>query len=438
MTFRASLLYALRLLHSPRRSNGRRSLLGAMFCIGISLVPLIAVLVVSDGMISGIIGRIIGLSTDDISVYVRSSASETQDKEAFCAYTEYLRKVEGVTDGYPEVAGTALAAAHNYRTGASVRAVPDDIFSVNEAFSSLFEFIEGTGSLSEERTAVIGQKLAQDLRLHVGDRLTLVTSAKMTNAAIVPKTAVFTVGGIVSCGYQELDALWVFIPLQAGFSFLPRASSQFIVKLATGNSFSPDLMQISWRVQLRSGPASVYTWNELNAAQYENFSSTKVLLLLIMLLIVLVASVNISSALVMIVLERRKEIAILKSLGATQSGVTVAFLLVGAAAGAGGVFCGLPLGLLAAVNINQLLAFFEKMLNVLSKFVYLLGHEDASLYSSIHLLDPAYYLQHIPITIPFAELFIIVLGTLLLSLLASSFPAVKAGKEKPLDTLRKV
>jgi lipoprotein-releasing system permease protein len=217
--------------------------------------------------------------------------------------------------------------------------------------------------------------------------------------------------------------------------------------LTTENPFSNDLVKIKQNVRndimgygdnISISQSRVYSWNELNAAEYENFSSTKLLLLLIMLLIVLVASVNISSALVMIVMERRKEIAILKSVGANSSGITTSFLLIGMISGAGGVLMGIPLGLLAGVNINQIISFMEKIVNLFLKFVYVLSNGGEGGFSAVHLLDPAFYLQEIPVIIPFGELVVITLGTLLLSLIVSAIPAVKAGREKPLDTLRKM
>lgn len=99
---------------------------------------------------------------------------------------------------------------------------------------------------------------------------------------------------------------------------------------------------------------------------------------------------------------------------------------------------GIPTGLLAAVNINGIISVMEKGVNVCAKFVYLLKNGDSAAYSGIHLLDPAYYLQQIPVSVPFNELFIIAAGTMVLSLAVSAVPAIKAGREKPLDTLRKM
>ncbi|MBR6296018.1 MAG: ABC transporter permease [Treponema sp.] len=449
MTFKSSVLYAARIFFSrpgAERSNGKRSLIGAMACIGISLVPLVAVLVISQGMIDGITGRMIGLSSQDLQVRVSSYSEEIDSLENMESFSERLADVNGVLEVIPEMQGMALAAGNGIRTGATVRAMHKNIFSDVKSFSSLFKVVEGTVSLEGERDAVLCEKIAQSLGVHAGDKVSLISINKI-GETMVPKMREFNVEGIVSSGYQELDALWVFIPLETGYDFLSIKSSQFIFGLVTEDPFAPSLMSIKAGVSrnirgMDSYPAveqsRVYTWNELNAAEYENFASTKILLLLIMLLIVLVASVNISSALVMVVMERRREIAILKSMGASEEGIKMSFILVGFAAGAGGTLIGIPLGLLAAVNINPLINIMEKMVNICAKFVYLIGRGELESFSSVKLLDPAYYLQDIPVSVPFGHLLLITAGTLVLSLVVSIIPAAKAGREKPLDTLRKM
>lgn len=449
MTFKSSVLYAARIFFSrpgAERSNGKRSLMGAMVCIGISLVPLVAVLVISQGMIDGITGRMIGLSSQDLQVRVSSYSGDVETLSGMEELSGRFGEIPGVVDVIPEMQGMALAAGNGIRTGATVRAVRKNIFSDVESFSSLFKLVEGSTSLENERSAVLCEKIAGTLGVHAGDKLSLISISKV-GEVMVPKMREFTVEGIVSSGYQELDALWVFIPLPTGYDFLSVKSSQFIFGLVTEDSFSPSLMKIKAAVSrnirgMDSDPtlehSRVYTWNELNAAEYENFASTKILLLLIMLLIVLVASVNISSALVMVVMERRREIAILKSMGASEEGIKMSFILVGFASGAGGTLIGIPLGLLAAVNINPLISIMEKGVNFFAKFFYLVARGNLGSFSEVRLLDPAYYLQDIPVSIPFPHLLLITAGTLVLSLVVSIIPASKAGREKPLDTLRKM
>jgi lipoprotein-releasing system permease protein len=158
-----------------------------------------------------------------------------------------------------------------------------------------------------------------------------------------------------------------------------------------------------------------------------------------MLLIVFVASVNVSSALVMLVMERRREIAILKSTGASPSGITFSFLVAGFLTGLGGVVSGIPAGIFCALHINGLFSLMERILNTANRFLFILGATAGGPGGPevIHLLDPSYYLEVIPVHLHFAELFFIGTGTLVLSVLVSVLPAIRAGQEKPLDTLRK-
>ena len=465
MTVRTSLLFAARLImpRTAKQSNARRSLVGACACIGISLVPLVMVLTVSNGMIEGIKSRMIGLSSSHIECRLASESEPATSLEALMALSARLQAVDGVVETYPELQSVALAASAKGRTGATVRAVREGIFHENTAFATLFEVVEGeipqgvaeagdsarNGSVAAPapalraavgaRYAVIGEKLAATLDLHAGSTFRLITTRTGDSGAVVPKITPFKVAAIVSSGYQELDALWVFIPLEAGFSILSAPQASVKIGIEARDGFSPELSVTAHRVQnLLPQFSRAYLWNELNTAEYENFSSTQMMLLFIMLLILLVASVNISSALVMLVMERRREIAILKSLGATADGITLSFLITGMVAGLFGVLVGLPTGLLCAVNINKIIAFIEKVVNLFAKFVYLMIHGSAADLAHINLLDPAFYLQHIPLSIPLGELSLIVVGTLMLSLLVSAVPAIRAGREKPIDTLRKL
>ncbi|BDC95609.1 ABC transporter permease [Treponema saccharophilum] len=436
MRVSSSLLFASRLLfpRTGKKSNARRSLVGATFCIGISLVPLVMVLTVSNGMIEGITERIIGLSSSHLSCVFKSADAQTLREMA-----EKLRGVDGVVGAQPEVQGTGLAASRMGRTGATIRGVERDIFTSNRSFSSLFKVVAGETSLSDDKSAVVGANLAEKLGVGVGDQLRLITVRSGAGGKVLPKVTSFVISGIVSSGYQELDALWVFVPFESAFGILSPRSSRFSVGVETEDAFGIAFERIASRVE-GAVPQSVmvYRWSELHSAEFENFSSTRIMLLFIMMLIVLVASVNISSALVMLVMERRKEIAILKSLGGSSSGIALSFLVTGMMSGLLGVLFGIPVGLLCAVNFNPIMGATEHLVNILAHFASALVHGSAGGISDIRLLDPAYYLQDIPLSVPLAQLVVIGSGTLVLSLLMSAWPALKAGSEKPIETLRKI
>ena len=421
-TFAKSLIFP----KAEKKSVARKSLFGAMLCIGLSIVPLVVVISVTNAMIEGMTERIIGLSSSHIQAFVAANISKVKSAQSFIEYAEECTAVRGVKNVYPQVEISALAAGKNGRTGIELRALQKDIFNRNQSFKNLFEVCEGDLT---DFTAVIGKKLSEDMNLHPGDTIRIITT-RSVGEKIVPKLTSFKVSAVISSGYQELDQFWVFIPLEAAYEKLAMDSATYNVMIETENAFSPDLVRIQLQLSDNFGRyANVYRWDQIHSSEFENFSSTKVMLVFVMMLIVLVACVNISSAIVMLVMERQKEIAILKSIGAKPAGITLAFLLASLACGAGGIIIGLPLGILLTIFSNQIVNGLERLVNFFSA----LGGG-----GPVHLMDPAYYLAEIPVRIPVNQIILIVVSVLFLSLVVSYIPSKKAGKEKPLDILRKV
>lgn len=420
---------------AEKKSIARKSLFGAVLCIGLSIVPLVVVTSVTNGMIDGMTERIIGLSTSHIQAYVAPNISKVKTVEAFTKYASEAAGVRGVVAAYPEVEISALAAGKNGRSGIEIRAIEPDIFVRNKSFAKLFEVCEGElgdfVSAGGEKLAIIGQKLSKDMDLHAGDTIRIITTRSVgeNNERIVPKLTSFKIAAVVSSGYQELDQFWVFIPLESAYSSLSMESANYNIMIETQDAFSPELVAIQKRLADIFGRyANVYRWDQIHTAEFENFSSTKVMLVFVMMLIVLVATVNISSAIVMLVMERQKEIAILKSIGAKPRGITFAFLLAALSCGAGGLIIGLPVGILLTLFSNQLVHGLERLVNWFSTMGG--GGE-------VHLMDPAYYLSEIPVEIPVNQVILIAVAVFLLSILVSYLPSRKAGREKPLDILRK-
>lgn len=420
-------------------SNARKSLLGAVLGIGISLVPLVVVLVVSDGMIRGITARTIELGSGHLQlINMRpfhlnaETEKEIKQKSRTGFGNTFFENL------WIERQGTGLVIGKNGRSGGTIRAIENSFFIENKKATELLKIVDGKLEFENERSAILGSKIASTLNLKVGDTCRIITLNKNKNAKIVPKVSMFKISGIISSGYQELDALWVFIPLDQGLKLLPINSSLTSILVSTSDPFNEEAME-----KLRADfnnilpkVFSVYTWFDLNRSTFTSFKTTKNILLFIMFLIVLVASANISSAVIMLVMERRKEIAILKAVGVYPDSLIFAFLIAGFLTGLGGLIVGLPLGILSAIHINGIFSLLEKILNYLQNFFYSIMNTGTPL--EIHILDPAYYLQDIPIGINFKELFIIALVTLLLSVIVCIIPAIHASKEKPIDIMRKI
>lgn len=429
-------------------SVAKKSLAGAILCIGISLVPLVAIITISNGMINGITERLVSLSSSHLEAVCHSKNAQVLEEAALA-----VKIIPGISAAYPMISCPAMAMAGKNRCGVILRAIPKNVFEEDASYKKLF-FTED-GSIADfaagEKGALIGKEISEQLGVKAGDTIRIVNilsnpskengaddfDSAHNSISIRPLISSYKIKAVISCGYQELDSLWLFIDFEDGKKIMGAAQTMNAVMIETADAFSAELPSLQKKVQdLFGGAFRVYRWDQLNRAQYENFSSTKILLVFIQLLIVLVACVNISSALIMLVLERRREIAILKSLGASNGGISASFLLVGFSCGVAGLLLGIPLGLFLSVNINGLIHFSEKAINFFAQGLYFLAKGDIMNFREIHLLDEVYYLKEIPVEIPFGELFFIGFLTLGLSLFASLLPARKAGKQRPLEILR--
>jgi lipoprotein-releasing system permease protein len=415
-----SFFIALRYLWG-RAHEGGRYLRGAAAGIAISLVPIIVTLIVADGMIRGIIDRYIELGTGHLQVF---NIINWENNESA---VETIKKADGVKGVWLEQKGMGILAGKKGRTGVTVRAI-ESSFWEDPGSVRYLQIIDGEQKPQTDRDIMLGETLATDIGVNVGDTVRLMTVRTGENERLMPRSASFTVRGIISCGYNEIDALWCIVNSEGGTRVLSpdQSSESLIVKIDDPYKNTEKIM---WELYLSLGNGySVYSWKDLLRSQYSSYESTRQLLLFIMALIVIVAAVNVSSATSMLVLERQRDIAVLKFSGANIMGVTEVFLLGSFLTGLFGGILGIALGLLIGSNINLLIRSLEKLLSFFSSLFH--GGE-------IKILDPDFYLETIPIIIDWKMVFLIGFFAIFCSVLSSWIPARRAGKLNPMELLRK-
>jgi len=394
---------------------------GAAAGIAVSLIPIIVTLIVADGMIRGIIDRYLELGTGHLQVFSfigTDGLNWAADK---------IRGIDGVRGAWIEQRGMGVLVGKKGRTGASIRAI-EPSFWEEQGSGEYLKLIDGTVRLETDRQMLLGESLAASIGAETGDTVRLMTILSGNNGKNIPQITPFTVSGIVSSGYHELDALWCIITDGGGRRILQpeNSSSSLIVKVDNPYN-NVDTMVWLLYANLDAG-FSVYTWKELMRSQYSSYESTRQLLLLIMALIVIVAAVNVSSATSMLVIERQRDIAVLKVTGAGTRGITDIFLWGSFLTGLCGALIGIATGLLLGNFINPIIRSLEKSLSFFSR---LAGG------SEVKILDPGFYLETIPIIIDWTAVFLIGCFTVLCSILASWLPAIRAGKLKPMELIRK-
>ena len=410
---------AIRYLWGRAREGGRY-LRGAAIGIAVSLIPIIVTLIVADGMIRGIIDRYIELGTGHLQVFNRMDPEDLEE-----ARTVVLNE-EGVIGAWPEQRSISVLVGKKDKTGATIRAV-DPSFWEDSGSAEYLTIVAGEASLQSDREMLLGVSLASAIGAEPGDTVRLMT-IRTSDGRSFPRAMPFVVKGIVSSGYHDLDALWCIISWDGGKRVLsPELSSaSLIVKIDDPYKNADSKI---WDLYSVLDPGySVYSWKELLSSEYSSYLTTRQLLLFIMALVVLIAAVNVSSATSMLVIERQRDIAVLKVTGASVKGISDIFLWGSFLTGLIGGIVGIAAGLLIAVNINYLIRSLEKLLTFFSSLFH--GSE-------VKILDPGFYLETIPIIIDWKTIFFILCFTVLCSVAASWFPSRRAGKLKPMELLRK-
>lgn len=419
-----------RLFKGPRKRDSR-PIMGSIMGIALSMVPLVVVLFLSDGMIRGITERYIETGTFHIQLRPYESFSREEWREA----QSLSASVGGVASVRREHSGTGLAYNGEMQTAVTLRGIDEDLYEEDEGFRSYIEILEGEFDISGNKV-VIGRETASALNLKRGDSLRILTGKTLSTGKYIPKVSHFTVGGIFTTGYQDLDRMWVFLPLEKGMRILQDSESGSKLILKVDDPYvdlDPVIRNI--RRALETGRWGIYSWHSLNRSQQSNYQTTQLLLILIMALIVLVAVMNISSSMIMLVMENEQEIGILKSMGMSNRFLSVQYVLTAGLAGGSGSLIGIGLGSLIVLRFNEIIQTLESLINFFLVSVHSIASSAG--FEPVSLLNSEYYLDNFSIDLNFGILFLIFGATLLLSMAAALIPVRNIGKITALDILRK-
>lgn len=455
MNHSAELFVAVRILFSrdspistiKKRSSPltRGSFGGAVLGISISLVPLIIVLLASDGMIEGITNRYMEIKTYHLQIAMPLDAGSDAQK--------IKTAVSGV---YPDMrvfeerAGPAVAVSGMENQAVYLRAI-DPSWCSDPGTLQYIQIESGECGFSKSKSIILGKPLAQALGLSVGDTLTLLTPGKSepnTNdtlesfASFQPKLSFFRVSGIVSSGYHELDAHLAFITLHDGEKILNYSGVTSFIGIKTEKPYGKNLDAVQTATtKLISNiglywfePVFVRNWMQIEKSLFRSFEVTRSTLLFIMAIAIAIAAINLTSALLTFVADHTTEIAILRSFGASSRSIGSIFLWAGTLTGGVGTFAGMVLGIIISLCINPIIRTIEWLTNGFNAILAIVAGHPAL---PVKLLDPTYYLEKIPVSIKPGEILFISVACLCVCVLASLIPARNASKISVLELFRK-
>ncbi len=406
-------MMAMRYLRA-RRQEGFISVIAAFSLLGIGLgvATLIIVMAVMNGFRAELLGRILGLN-GHMTVYGQAGPLSDFDQVA-----QAVRRVHGVIGAAPLVEGQVMVTANNAASGALVRGLrPDDLRARTLISSHIVR-----GSLADfegDDAAVIGVRMAQKFNLAVGDPITLISPQGNTTAfGTVPRVRAYKVVAVFDVGMYEYDSTFVYLPLAAAQVFFRLPEQQ-----VTGVEVLVDDPDRIWEyrraIQQAVGPqARIFDWQQANSSFFNAVQVERNVMFLILTLIIVVAAFNIISSLIMLVKDKSKDIAILRTMGASRGAVMRIFFLAGASVGVIGTVFGFVLGVVFCANIESIRQWLQAL-------------------TGTPLFDPTiYFLSRLPAKMDPVEVIQVVVMALALSFLATIYPAWRAARLDPVEALR--
>jgi lipoprotein-releasing system permease protein len=405
-------MVAMRYLRA-RRQEGFISVIAGFSLLGIALgvATLIIVMSVMNGFRHELLSRILGLN-GHMAVY--AELGPVLDYEAVA---QRIASIRGVVQTVPTVEGQVMATAHGGATGALVRGVRPEDLAKRKVVSD--HIVAGTlDRFKGEDAILVGSRLAQRFGLGIGSQLTLISpQGNPTAFGTVPRIRSYTIIGIFEVGMYEYDSTFIFMPLEAAQKFFRLPAAVTNVEVMVVNPDRVDLLSRS--VLEAAGPGHrLVDWQRANSTFFNAIQVERNVMFLILTLIILVAAFNIISGQIMLVKDKGRDIAILRTMGATRGMVLRIFLLSGASIGIVGTVIGFALGVLFADNIETIRQWLQ-------------GLTGTELFSA-----EIYFLSQLPAIIEPGEVAAVVAMALALSLLATVYPSWRAARLDPVEALR--
>ena len=405
-------MLSLRYLRA-RRKEGFISVIAGFSFLGIMLgvATLIIVMAVMNGFRQELLDKILGLNGHLLIQPIESPLTDWKD------VSDRVSKVEGVRLAAPIVEGQALASSPFNASGILVRGIRgadlEKLGSIarNIKQGTLDGFDSGQG-------IAIGSRLANQLSVRVGDNLTLVAPrGAVTPMGTTPRIKAYKVAAIFEIGMSEYDAAFVFMPLTEAQAYFNRTGDVTAIEVYTDN---PDNIDSFRTLVSKAAARPIYMidWRQRNATFFNALQVERNVMFLILTLIVLVAALNIVSGLIMLVKDKGSDIAILRTMGATQGAIMRVFLITGSSIGVVGTVAGFLLGTVVCLNIDSIRRFLSWLTNT-------------DLFSS-----ELYFLSKLPADMDLKETTAVLVMALGLSLLATLYPSWRAARLDPVDALR--
>jgi lipoprotein-releasing system permease protein len=333
-----------------------------------------------------------------------------------------VEKVKGVVSAAPFIVSQVMLSSESNVFGVVLKGIdPDRVGKVTELVTNLKAgHLDDLKKMKEGEPPgiVLGVELAKHLSVSLNEDIQVISPlGTMTPVGMMPKMKRFRVKGIFYSGMYEFDNTLAYVSIESAQTFFGMDHRVTGVEIKTNDIYN--VKNIGIEVRRKMGfPFWTMDWMEMNRNLFSALKLEKIAMFIILVLIVLVAAFNIISTLIMVVMEKNKDIAILKSMGAPSMSILKIFIIEGGVIGVVGTILGTILGLGAAFNLEKITGFVE------------------NLFGFKILSSDVYYIDKLPSQVNPVDVVLIVLTAILISLLATLYPSWRASKLDPAEALR--
>lgn len=395
----------------------------SIFGIFLGVAALIIVLAVMNGFETDLRTKILGIKS-----HIELTADIGGSMKNYSRVQELIAGTEGVVASTPFIYTQAMIRSGNSVSGVVIRGLDTQsafkVINLGKIREGSIEYLnkiprELSRKYNEQLGGiVIGKEMARNMGIFLYDTITIISPVGIsTPMGMMPRMKKFAVVGIFESGFYEYDSTLAYLSLRSCQDFLQMGDSVTGIDIKVDDIYKAD--SIARRIQSKLGfPFWANNWMQMNKNLFAALKLEKRVMFIILSLIVLVAAFNIISALIMIVMEKSKDIAILKSMGATSRSIMKIFIYQGLIVGVIGTFLGCIAGLSVALNLQKVSLFVEKIFH----FKILPGD--------------VYYLSELPSQVNYGDVIVIVIGTLLVCFLSTIYPSLRASRLDPAEALR--
>ena len=396
-----------------RRQEGFISVIAGFSLLGIALgvATLIIVMSVMNGFRAELLGRILGVN-GHLTIFAQQGPLP-----GYAGMVDQVQLVEGVAMAFPQVEGQVMATANGVASGALVKGMRrEDVerraLLANAIMAGSLDAFEGNDAV------MIGTRMAERMNVTVGNQVTLISpQSNPTAFGSIPRLKAYTIAALFEVGMYEYDNSFVYMPMEAAQTFFRLGDAVTGIDILLDD---PDAVRdIREAISTAIGPGKrLYDWQQANSSFFTAIQVERNVMFLILTLIILVAAFNIISSMIMLVKDKGRDIAVLRTMGASKGMIMRIFFMTGASIGVVGTLAGFVLGLVFCLNIESIRKGIE----------FLTGTE---LFSA-----EIYFLSRLPAKVDSGEVITVVLMALILSFLATIYPAWRAARQDPVEALR--